>query len=216
MNLNDLHRLNPYANFPRDLYPPHPFAQWGSEDSNFAELIAKVQPKLIIEVGSWLGGSAIHMADLMSYFSWPYNIVCVDTWLGALEMWTDQTDETRYGALGLEFGYPTLYYTFLSNVIAAGHEDVIIPFPQTSLIAARWFTQKNIQADMIYLDGSHDYSDVVSDLMAYWSLVRPGGVLFGDDYYTWHDVGQAVRLFAVSLDLKVEVKERQWELWKPL
>jgi NAD(P)-dependent dehydrogenase (short-subunit alcohol dehydrogenase family) len=39
-----------------------------------------------------------------------------------------------------------------------------------------------IYFDLIYVDGSHDYDDVAADLAAYRPLVRPGGVMFGDDY----------------------------------
>jgi hypothetical protein len=49
-----------------------------------------------------------------------------------------------------------------------------------------------IRADLIYLDGSHDYEDVACDIAAYRPLLTPGGVLFGDDYDTWVDVRQAV------------------------
>src|SRR4029434_8614820 len=109
-------------------------------------------------------------------------VVCIDTWLGALEFWTDQTDSERYVSLGLRHGYPTVYYQFLANVCHHGLQDRIIPFPQTSSIAALWFRYYGILADLIYLDASHEEEDVYHDVCHYWELLAGNGVLFGDDY----------------------------------
>jgi hypothetical protein len=215
MELSDLHLTNPYDGFeavaPRD----GDTDGWGSHDPAFAELIEQVKPGLVIEVGSWKGASAIHMAKHMQRVNPKAKLVCVDTWLGALEMWKDQQDPTRYGSLKLLYGYPSIYYTFLNNVVLAELTEVIIPFPQTSLIAARWLAARGVQADLAYVDGSHDLEDVLADLRAYWPLVRSGGVLFGDDYYTFADVGNAVRQFCTECKLTWVVSGRQWRIVKP-
>jgi len=165
---------------------------WGSQDPNFRTVLEEVKPRLVIEVGSWLGDSAIHMSSLLeSLVPW-YEIVCVDTWLGATEMWTDTADATRYRMLGLDDGYPTIYRQFLRNVWLSGYASKITPFPQTSANAARWFKKKGILADAIYLDASHEYEDVLLDLKLYFPLVRDGGILFGDDWQTFRDVAQAL------------------------
>jgi len=36
--------------------------------------------------------------------------------------------------------------------------------------------------DLIHLDAGHDYRSVTADLEAWWPLLRPGGILIGDDY----------------------------------
>lgn len=155
---------------------------WGSHERIFQELLSTRRPQLIIEVGSWKGASAIHMARICTTLDLACPIICVDTWLGALEFWTDPGDSERYGSLRRTMGYPGVYYQFISNVIGTGHQERIVPFPQTSLIAARWLAHHRIQADLIYIDASHDEADVLADIRAYWPLVRPGGVLFGDDW----------------------------------
>lgn len=188
---------------------------WGSTDGVFSMLIDEIRPKTIIEVGTWKGASAIHMAKLSTA-----QIVCVDTWLGALEFWRDRDDENRFLSLNLKNGYPTVYYQFLANVVHSNCQDRITPFPQTSLIAARYFAEKQAQADMIYIDASHDEEDVAADLRAYWPLVRHGGVLFGDDYDTWQGVRSAVNIFAQELIATHQVRAfrmvgpRHWSIWK--
>lgn len=195
---------------------------WGSEDENFKRVIDEVQPKFIIEIGSWLGASAIHMARLIverdmddDYYSRPdLEIVCVDTWLGSEEFWYDFDDDTRYGTLRLSHGYPLVYYTFLQNVKELGFAREITPFPATSAIAANVFKHYEIKADLIYVDGSHEYHDVLRDLQDYWSILRDGGIMFGDDFFTFVEVGKAVIQFCSENNLVYEHTERQWIIRK--
>ena len=143
----------------------------------------------------------------------PTQIVCVDTWLGALEFWTDQNDPERYSNLQLRHGYPSVYYQFLANVCHKGFQDMIVPFPQTASIAALWFRCYGIVADLIYLDASHEEEDVYQDLCNYWAIVANNGVLFGDDY-SWDGVRLAVERFAKEERRQVSFVADKWILRK--
>jgi hypothetical protein len=178
---------------------------WGADSLIFAELIAETQPRLIVEVGSWKGASALHMASVCDDLDLDTRICCVDTWLGAYEFIGAGDDLTR--DLRLVHGYPSVYYQFLSNVVRSGHVSRIVPFPQTSLIASRYLWHHQIRAELIYIDGSHDAEDVLSDIRAYWPLLRKGGVLFGDDYDSWEGVRRAVGVSGHPFEL---VKGRFW------
>lgn len=162
---------------------------WGSDAPIFAELITQVRPKLIIEVGTWKGASALHMARCCDQLGLDTKIICVDTWLGAYEFLDDRSGERD---LLRQHGYPQIYCQFLANAIYRGQEERIYPFPQTSLIAARYFWHHNVRADLIYLDGSHDYHDIAADITHYRGLLSERGVLFGDDYDAWPDLRRAV------------------------
>jgi predicted O-methyltransferase YrrM len=213
--LNLLHSKSPYADFPLHEYRQD-LQGWHSQHPLMAELIAQQQPELVIEVGSWKGGSAIHMAGLLKANRIRGQLVCVDTWLGALEFWLDHSDSSRYQALAHRFGYPTVYYQFLANVLQNKLEDIIVPFPQTSLIAARWFAHQGLKADLIYVDASHDEPDVAADLEAYWPVVKDGGVIFGDDYdQYWPGLVKAVQAFAAEHSLAVREQQGFWMLQKP-
>lgn len=214
LTLETLHAVNPYEGFRFKKTPAH-VEGWNSDEPAFAELIAEVRPALVIEVGTWLGASALHMGKLLSEQGLEGSrIVCVDTWLGSVEFWTDQTDATRYGALTLKHGYPSVYYQFLANVMHAGLERTIIPFPQASTIASAWSQRKGVQADLIYIDASHEYRDVLDDVHRWWDVVRPGGVMFGDDWHTFRDVQIAVSEFAGRRRLIPEVRGNKWILRK--
>lgn len=207
-----LHRENPYEGFD---YQSIPFDGhgWGGQSPAFRELIAELKPDFIVEVGTWKGASALEMAAAARELGLKTRILCVDTWLGALEFWTDQNDPERYLSLRLKNGYPSVYYQFLANVCHRGFQDAIVPFPQTSYIASLWLRRQGLRSPMIYVDASHEEEDVYQDLCSYWDLVRKGGVLFGDDY-GWDGVRLAVERFAKEEGKRVEFIADKWVLRK--
>ena len=72
-------------------------------------------------------------------------------------------------------------------------------------------------ADAIYIDAGHDYDHALADIQAYWDIVRPGGVMFGDDYHlNWIGVVRAVHDFAdlISAAVNVSFKEK-WLIENP-
>ncbi len=208
-----LHAADPYAGFdatqiPLDLHG------WGSDSPAFRQLLTELKPRLAVEVGTWKGGSAIQMADLIAELGLPTEILCIDTWLGALEFRTDHDDPERYRSLALKHGYPTVYYQFLANVVHRGHQARIIPFPQTSQTGALWLRWFDLRAGMIYIDGSHEEEDVYADLIASWEVLAAGGAIFGDDY-GWDSVRLAVERFAREQRMKTEFRADKWVFRKP-
>lgn len=149
---------------------------------DMVRFIAEQKPSVIIELGSYKGNSAIAMAKTMRQNNVPGIIICVDTWLGSIEHINDLTYVN---------GRPELFNIFLNNVMSDNVQDIIIPFPQTSNIAFEYLRNIGVMADMIYVDASHDYKSVREDVTNYWSLVRNGGMLCGDDI-NWSGVKQAV------------------------
>lgn len=207
-----LHKSDPYEGFDFQALPLDAHG-WGGQSPAFRELITEAKPRLIIEVGTWKGASALEMAGVARELGLSTQIVCVDTWLGALEFWTDQTDPERYLSLRLRHGYPSVYYQFLANVCHKGFQKEIVPFPQTATTAASWFRHYGIIADMIYVDASHEEEDVYEDLCNYWGLVSNDGILFGDDY-VWEGVRRAVHRFAKEEGKEVLFVADKWILRK--
>jgi len=204
---------NPYAGFDYQKFPLD-LQGWGSDHPIFEQVLQNYQPKIIIEVGTWKGASAIHMAKLMRQQQKPCIIFCVDTWLGGIEHLSTYNDVLSLNPYR-QHGYPTLYHQFLANIMHEGLQDMIVPFPNTSLIAARWFKRHNIQADLIYIDASHDEDDVYADITNYWPLVSPNGVLLGDDWSeAWYGVICAVNRFAREKELDIKVNNSKWAFLK--
>jgi hypothetical protein len=48
-----------------------------------------------------------------------------------------------------------------------------------------------VEAQLIYIDGSHEYEDVRRDIQDYMPILTSGGVMFGDDM-GWKEVREAV------------------------
>lgn len=192
-----------------DGLPPETDMQgWNSEHPIFKQLIDEIQPRRIVEVGTWKGASAIHMASLCEA-----EIFCVDTWLGGIDHAlsdkpVDQLPRDEHGA-------PRLYHQFLRNVASTPFAARIRPIQQTSLNAAKILHSAPMTEliDLIYVDGSHEYDDVYADLCAYHALLAPGGRIFGDDFRTFPGVFTAVIRYAHERGRQVrEVAGNYWML----
>lgn len=184
-------------------------------DHTFLESLyqKRPRPEIILEVGSWLGHSAIMAAKYyLTQLNWrEFTLICVDTWLGSTEHWL--RPESRE-SLNLHYGQPRIYDDFLSNIALAGLQEYVLPFPQTSINAARVLTYLGLEADWVYLDASHAENDVYLDLNHYWPLVASGGILFGDDW-NWPSVRKAVENFCADWELAFEHSAKySWAIWK--
>ncbi len=139
------------------------------------------RPISVLEVGSWIGTSALVWAEALNRFS-PQKgaILCVDSWdpyFPADDAMRVENESyarmTRLAASGLA------YQLFLHNVRCGpsavpirhfrGASDDVLPY-----LADRSF-------DIVYIDGNHSYEHVRNDLVHGIRLLRDGGVLCGDD-----------------------------------
>jgi predicted O-methyltransferase YrrM len=185
---------------------------WASTHPIFEQTIAALKPALIVEVGSWKGASAVHMARLLQKAGIDGEIVCIDTYLGSPEHWTNP--EFRPGLL-LRHGQPQLYYQFISNVMHEGLQGVITPFPISSTAGAAVLKRAPLRPDLVYIDAGHEYRDVMRDIELYWALLRPGGVLLGDDFVPlWHGVIRAASEFADRSGVVLQAWGEKWLMQK--
>jgi hypothetical protein len=201
----DIYRGFDFGVFPCDL------RGWGGDSPAFGELIKEVRPSLVIEVGTWKGASAVSMAEAAEREGLSTKIVCVDTWLGALEFRMDLADAERFGALECRHGYPQVYYRFLANICHRGQQQRIVPFPMDSASAALWFMSHGVKAGLIYIDASHEEEAVYQDLVDYQQLLAPDGKIFGDDW-DWAGVRAAVSTFARDRRLAITHCHDKWVL----
>ena len=167
----------------------------GENSPVFGELINEVNPKVIIEVGSWKGASAIKMAKLAPQAK----IYCIDTWLGCAKwMNTGVMKEDKEG-------HPTIFSKFIENT--KGYN--ITPIPAVSMDGLIFLFNKKIIADLIYIDGCHYPIFVYLDAEYGFRLLRVGGVMFFDDYEGgWKkSVYEGIENFLSKHIGEVEVKE---------
>lgn len=195
----------------------------GWMDPSFASIIANIvnnrvrtERITIIEVGSWKGRSCITIANTLKQLGFTdIIIIAVDTWLGAPEFWTwGLNDPMRGLSLNITNGLPTVFYTFTKNVKYFKHDDIVAPFPISSMQAAEVLEYHNIKADLIYVDASHEYDAVIQDIITYWNLLKTGGTMIGDDYMpNWPGVIKAVDELSTVFG-KAELSGVVWKFTK--
>jgi hypothetical protein len=151
-------------------------------------------PKVMIEVGSFVGSGAIFAwAPIVQADDNDGVVICIDTWLGDVNM--------RLGSRFQEFlnnsdGHPQVYPKFLRRIKSHGLQETIFPFPISSLVGARTIALTQWIIDVVYIDSAHEIGETFAELVLYFQLLRPGGVMMGDDYGTFPAVKHDVDLFA--------------------
>lgn len=153
----------PYASINNLPFDDH---GWFINANQLREKLSEYQPKIVIEVGSWLGASTRFIADCLPEGSVVY---AVDTWRGSLNEDVQVKDPRA----------PYLYQLFLSNVKHAHLTGKIVPVRMESLEAAKAL---NIKADLIYIDGDHATEAVKKDILAWYQHLAPNGLMCGDDW----------------------------------
>jgi len=187
---------------------------WQFRHPWFESIIAQVKPAAILEVGTWKGASAIHMAHVARRVNPQAQVVCVDTWLGSHRVLWSNPDYRRQR--DLRNGFPQQYYQFLANVVLSGMQEVIFPLPMTSYAATDILLASDLRFEVIYIDAHHDEDEVFGDMRRCWKLLKPGGMMFGDDYLvTEPGVVKAVNRFAADSGLYLHTQQEKWALQKP-
>ncbi|KAJ0971179.1 hypothetical protein J5N97_019138 [Dioscorea zingiberensis] len=210
--------VSPYSGFPSPATAEHllPLSSkprgWGSTTPVFQDLISAVRPQTIIELGTFLGASALHMAQLTRNISLPSTLIlCIDdfrSWPGARRyLHRDLPVPHHADAL--------LLHQFMLAVQNANETHRVLPFPFSTNSALAALCTWGVYGDLIEVDAGHDFHSAWADINMAWAVLRPGGVLFGHDYFTKADnmgVRRAVTLFAKVNGLRVRPHGQHWVL----
>jgi predicted O-methyltransferase YrrM len=205
--------VDPFASYPKSKAAGDALPEgWGSTHPYFKQYIDLIRPGLIVEVGTWLGGSAIHMGRLLRAAGLDEScIVCVDTWLGSSEHYLHPK---QLQTLRLVNGRATIYDDFMRNVVQHDLQDNIVPFSVTSIAAAEVLRECGFTPDLVYLDGDHTMRGFRADLELYWEILRPGGCLIGDDF-DWEQVQWNVINFAYLQKVEFTSFSNKFAIRKP-
>ena len=173
------------------------------------------QPTLWVEVGSFIGSSAVTTAAVAAHLCLKdLSIVSIDPFTGDQMMWdlhrfakldnVTQEPIHRWGYDFLQFtpdGRPTIRDRFMANVLVAGAAPWVLPLTMPGLIGMRLVkilhgAQKiSTLPQVLFLDSAHAADETRMELESAIQTLAPGGLLFGDDW-SWAAVKADVTAFA--------------------
>lgn len=169
-------------------------------------------PFRVLEVGSYAGASAITWAlAIQGRPARTGTVTCVDPWRNYLDeddIRASATPEVlRAMAAALE--QDEVLRLFEHNVRAAGVESVVRPLRGGFAEIAPSLAAESF--DVVYIDASHRYADVLADLQRAGGLVRPAGILCGDDLeQQWPAVDQEYCHQRLQHDFIVDPRTRRF------
>ena len=144
-------------------------------------LLARLKPARILEIGSFEGRSTCYLIETCARTN-HIEIYCVDTWEGGIE-----NDKKTM---------PEVERRFDHNVAIAKtrapHGATVKKLKKKSVTAlAEILSSNQPPFDLIYVDGSHQALDVLTDSIMAFQLLRVGGVMIFDDYlWSWDPEGK--------------------------
>ena len=137
-----------------------------AENITMFKRLCNEQTQVVIELGSWLGRSTLHLLAAAPNAT----VICVDHWQGSTEHHLRPEWKAKL---------PTLYETFLRHVWE--HRHRAIPLRAITLIGLEMVAAASIGVDVIYVDASHDARSVDADIRT-TLLLFPQAKVCGDDW----------------------------------
>ncbi|KAL3604268.1 hypothetical protein D5086_005127 [Populus alba] len=134
-------------------------------------------------------------------------ILCIDDFRG----WPGFRD--RFGYVNMVNSDVLLLYQFMQNVIHKNATGSVLPLPFSSGSALEKLCEWGVFGDLIEIDAGHDFNSAWADINRAYQILRPGGIVFGHDYFTAADnrgVRRAVNLFAQMNGLKIHTDGQHW------
>ena len=170
-------------------------------------ILSSRQPRVIVELGSWLGLCTTLMLEETAAFN--SAVFAVDPWDPELllEQQLAQYESDSHAIQIL--GSVPLFPTFLVNTWE--HRRRLFPLKMTSLEGIATIHALGVTPELVYIDGDHSYTAVLADLEA-CEAAFPGALLVGDDWQ-WTEVRSAVRHFCSTRPLRVEAHPRENWWW---
>jgi hypothetical protein len=179
--------------------PDGPFPDLSArERPEHAGLVEALRPSVIVEFGSWEGRSALAWLDYGLRAGLDLDLVCVDTWLGSAEHWLNEFPDSEWSRdrLKVSDGQPWVFDTFCNTILSHSKREKVTALRMTNGVAASIFRSLGLTADLVYVDGAHDFRSVVSDLLDAVTIVSSTGIVVGDDW-GWPSVKSAALFTSV-------------------
>ena len=145
-----------------------------------------------MEVGSFAGMSAEWFLENILTDE-TASLVCVD-------LWNDKPDSRR-----AEFVVPESRQSFNEKTEIFCGKAIPLEGRSQELLCGLG----KDEFDFIFIDGSHEFSDVLSDAVLAFPLLKVGSVMVFDDYEPKTEVFSAVNFFLEAFSKKLEILHKE-------
>ncbi|MDQ6775826.1 MAG: class I SAM-dependent methyltransferase [Actinomycetota bacterium] len=158
-----------------------PVAVSAAEGEALRDWITREQASRTVEIGLGYGIAALFSCEGLR----------TNDDAGARHVTIDPHQEARFANCGLQL------------LDEAGVTDLVEFYPQGSQIVLPCFLAKHRTFDVAFVDGNHRFDGVFLDLVYLGRLVRPGGIVFVDDFQL-RSVARAVSYCTSNLEWTIE------------
>jgi len=145
-----------------------------------------------VEIGAWKGKSAAFAGVEILNSGKDITYYAVDHFLGSEEHRNPVSPHYDYASISGD-----LKAQYLVNIEPV--KSVVKTLDMQSGEASKKF--KKASVDFVYIDGSHEYVSVCSDIEFWLPKVKPGGMIAGHDYTTHETVREAVDNYFTDLQI---------------
>jgi len=160
---------------------------WFEDGSLYNSVAQKYDNAHFVEIGCWKGRSTSCMGVEIINSKNKIKFDAVDTFRGSAEHGNVDSDK--------------LFNEFTTNTEPV-RSAINTVHKMTSLQASELYADNSL--DFVFIDASHDYTNVLADIKAWYPKIKFGGTMSGDDYCSdWRGVVDAVNEYFGANNIKV-------------
>ena len=144
----------------------------------WSQILDKLKPARILEVGSYEGNSTTFIVDALSSYI-DLEIHCIDSWEGGIEHKSGGSAEANMTEVEARF------VRNMNVAVSKSSRNVDLKIHKgLSSEELPKLLASGMQGyfDFVYIDGSHQAPDVLLDAILGFQLLRKGGIIVFDDY----------------------------------
>lgn len=189
---------------------------WFENSKNIWEdLIPQVMPQKMLEIGSYEGASACYLIEKLANIQ-DIELHCIDTWEGGIEHQDNGSAKTNMHEVEQRFSKNI----DIAKSKCAKNAEITIHKGYSDLkLSSLIHNGKSNYFDLIYIDGSHQAPDVLTDAVLAFKLLSVGGLLIFDDYL-WSEPlpggKDPIRSPKIAIDSFVNINIRKMNIYPAL
>lgn len=127
-------------------------------------------PKTYVEVGVFEGFTTTWVGDVVGAVNRDMQMFCIDPHTGSVDL--------------ADVNFNSVQQNFVNNISACSHKRIeYINKPSHQGLIDLY--NRGVSAQLIYIDGDHRASTVLTDLTLAWQILPVGGIILCDDANDW-------------------------------